>query len=164
MGLQVFGLDASPEMLNVCRSKGISADLRQLDIRTTPWPYPEGYFDHVIACGMLLFLDDLAPVFQEAARVVRARGLFAFTTKAPLPEHGPEAHSSKYLTDVIGGVTIFSHRKAYLEELMVSCGFESQKDLEFWVGVDRTERREPFWAFVAHQTNTKRKDDVETKN
>jgi len=107
-------------MLNVCRSKGISADLRQLDIRTTPWPYPEGYFDHVIACGMLLFLDDLAPVFQEAARVVRARGLFAFTTKAPLPEHGPEAHSSKYLTDVIGGVTIFSHRKAYLEELMLT--------------------------------------------
>jgi len=163
-GLQVFGLDASPEMLNVCRSKGIAADLKQFDICTRPWPYPDGYFDHMIACGMLHFLDDLAPVFQETARVVRMGGLYAFTTKAPRPEHEPGAHSSKYSTEVISGVPIFSHRKAYLEALMTNFGFELLKDLEFWVGVDRTERREPFLAFITRQTNTRRRDDVETKN
>ena len=163
-GLQIFGLDASLEMLDVCRSKGIAADLKQFDIRTRPWPYPDGYFDHVIACGMLHFLDDLDPIFQQAARVVRAGGLFAFTTKAPLPEHEPEAHASEYSTEVISGVPIFSHRKGYLEALMASCGFEVLKDLEFLVGVDQTERRDSYLALVTHKTNTPRRDDVETKN
>jgi ubiquinone/menaquinone biosynthesis C-methylase UbiE len=163
-GLQVFGLDASPEMLNICRSKSIAAELRQFDIRARPWPYPDGYFDHVIACGVLHFLDDLAPVFQEAARVVRMGGLCAFTTKAPRPGHEPEAHSSKYSTEVIGGVTVFSHRKAYLEALMASCGFEMLKDLEFLVGVDQTKRRDLYLALVTCKTNTGRRGNVETKN
>jgi predicted TPR repeat methyltransferase len=153
MGLQVFGLDASLEMLKVCRSKGIATDLKQFDIRTRPWPYPDGCFDHVIACGMLHFLDDLDPIFQEAARMVKVGGLFAFTTKIPRFEHEPEAHSSKYSTEVISGVPIFSHRTAYLETLMASCGFETLKDLEFLVGVDRTERRDPYLALVNHKTD-----------
>jgi predicted TPR repeat methyltransferase len=164
VGLQVFGLDASPEMLNVCRSKGIAADLRQFDIRKSPWPYSDGYFDHVVACGMLHFLDDLAPVFQETARVIRMGGLYAFTTKVPRPEHEPEAHSSKYSTEVISGVPIFSHRQAYLEELMASCGFEVLKDLEFLVGVDQIELRDPYLALVTRKTNTARRGNVETKN
>ena len=154
-GLQVFGLDASLEMLDVCRSKGFAADLRQFDLRAGPWPYPDRYFDHGMACGVLHFLDDLTPIFQEAARVIRVGGLFAFTTKVPPPEHGAETHSSNYSTDVISGVTIFSHHRAYLEELMASCGFETLKDLEMMVGVDRTERRDLYLALVTHKTNTR---------
>lgn len=163
-GLQVFGLDASSEMLNVCRSKDIASALRQLDIRTTPWPYPDGYFDHVIACGMLHFLDDLAPIFHEAARVIRMGGLFAFTTKTPRPEHKPEARSSKYSTEIISGATVFSHRRPYLKALMTNCGFEMLKDLEFLAGVDRTGRRDPYVALVTRKTNTGRSGNAETKN
>jgi SAM-dependent methyltransferase len=163
-GLQVFGLDISLEMLNVCRSKGIAVELQHLDIRATPWPYLDGYFDHVIACGVLHFLDDLVPIFQETARVVRAGGLFAFTTKAPLPERQPEAPSHKYSTEVISGVTVFSHRKAYLDELMTSCGFGTLKDLELWVGVDQTERCDPFSVFVTYKTNIRTNSHVAAKD
>lgn len=157
-GLQVFGLDNAREMLDVCRSKGIAAELRQFDLRTGPWPYPDGYFDHVLACGVLHFLDDLAPIFCEAARVVRAGGLFAFTTKVPPPE--TQSAQSKYATEIISGVTIFSHHTAYLAELMGSCGFEIRKDLELLVGVDQTDRRDPYCAFTTWKTNTKSRSDV----
>jgi predicted TPR repeat methyltransferase len=152
LGLQVFGLDDSPKMLDVCRSKGIATELRQLDIRATPWPYPDSYFDHLIACGVLHFLGDLAPIFQEAARVVRIRGLFTFVTKAPPTESQPGTYS----TEIISGVTIFLHQKAYIEGLMASCGFENLKRLVLLLGVDQTERRDPYCAFVTRKTNAKR--------
>ena len=153
LGLQVFGLDASAEMLKVCQSKGIATDLKQFDLRTKPWPYPADYFNHVLACGVLHFLDELDPVFQEITRVVKIGGLFAFTTKIPRSEPEPEAHSSRYSLEVISGVPIFSHRKAYLETLLASCGFETLKDLEFLVDTDQTERRDPYLALVTHKTN-----------
>jgi predicted TPR repeat methyltransferase len=154
-GLQAFGLDASAEMLNVCRAKGIAADLRQLDIRIKPWPYADGYFDHVIACGVFHFLDDLDPVFQEASRVVRRGGLYAFTTKVPRLEREREATSQKYAAEVISGVAIFSHRKAYLDELIAGGGFETLKDLEILIGVDQTNLNDPYLAIVTRKTNSK---------
>ncbi|MBN1428544.1 MAG: class I SAM-dependent methyltransferase [Anaerolineae bacterium] len=148
-GLQVSGMDASLEMLNVCRAKDVAVELRQLDVRAMPWPYPDGTFDHLTACGVLHFLDDLAPIFQEAARVVRPGGLFAFTTKVPLAETqlGPDRCSM----EIISGVEIFSHRKTYIGQMVTSNGFEMLKDLEIFVGVDRVERREPFCVFVARK-------------
>jgi predicted TPR repeat methyltransferase len=152
LGLRVLGLDASPEMLSICRSKGFAVELRQHDIRATPWPYPDSHFDHAIAFGVLHFLDDLAPIFQETARAVRAGGLFVFMTKAPPTESQPG--SSGYSTEVISGVTIFLHHKTYIENLMANCGFENLKSLGLLIGVDHSERRDPYCVFVTRKRNT----------
>ena len=47
---------------------------------------------------------------------------------------------------------------------MASFGFEMLKDLDLLVGVDQTERRDPYLALVTHKTNARGTDDVETKN
>jgi hypothetical protein len=62
------------------------------------------------------------------------------------------------------GVPIFSHRQAHLEALMASFGFEMLKDLDLLVGVDQTERRDPYLALVTRKTNARGTGDVETKN
>ncbi len=162
-GLHIFGMDNSSEMLNICRSKGIAASLKQLDVRTIPWPYPDACFDHVIACGMLHFLDDLGPIFQEVTRVLRPDGLFAFTIKAPHVEHASETQSLKYSAEVISGVMIFSHHKTYLEALLADCGFERMKDMQFLAGVDQAERQDPYLALVARKSKIDRKLDEETE-
>jgi ubiquinone/menaquinone biosynthesis C-methylase UbiE len=59
VGLQVSGLDISPEMINTVRLKDIAVELKHFDIRNKPWPFLDGYFDHVIACGIFHFLADL---------------------------------------------------------------------------------------------------------
>jgi predicted TPR repeat methyltransferase len=145
-GLEVFGLDNSAGMLAVCRAKGIAADLREHDLLVTPWPYPDGFFDHVIASGVLHFLGELEPVFREAARVVRPGGLFAFTAKAPLP--GSASGERGYTSEAIGGVEIFAHGRDYLEALLARDGFELLKDLEILVPAGGPDRRDPYFAFA----------------
>ncbi len=39
LGLYVYGLDYSNEMLEVCRQKNIAVDLKQFDLNDTPLPY-----------------------------------------------------------------------------------------------------------------------------
>ncbi len=82
-GLSVYGMDFSPVMLDLCRAKGFAKELKQHNIQEAPWPYPAEAFDHVMCCGVMHFLSDLEPVFNETRRVIRAGGIFAFTTKAP---------------------------------------------------------------------------------
>jgi ubiquinone/menaquinone biosynthesis C-methylase UbiE len=82
-GLQVTEMDFSKEMLNLCRAKGIANELKLHDLQATPWPFPTRNFDYLVCCGVFHFLSDLDRVFEEAKRVLREEGIFAFTTKAP---------------------------------------------------------------------------------
>jgi ubiquinone/menaquinone biosynthesis C-methylase UbiE len=145
-GLQVSGLDFSLDMLNIVRLKGITVELKQFDIRNKPWPYPDGYFDHLIACGVLHFFFDLAPIFLEASRVVRSGGILAFTTKAPQYEITPVI--SKIYTERICNVTVFLHNITSINALIEESGFTKLKHVEYMDGVDETERRDPYHAWV----------------
>jgi ubiquinone/menaquinone biosynthesis C-methylase UbiE len=78
-GLRVSGFDNSAEMLHVCRSKGFSGKIVQHDLRNIPFPYEMSCFDHILSLAVLNFFNDLAPIFQEAARVIKSKGIFGFT-------------------------------------------------------------------------------------
>ncbi len=144
-GLQVFGFDSSPEMLAVCEGKGIAVELKQHDIHEIPWPYADGAFDHIIACGVFHFLPDLDPVFREASRLLRPDGIFAFTTKVP-----PGEESSPYLTEVIQGTRLYLHQRATLERLMNSFGLSLCKELRLLVRTGRS-TDDVFPAFVTQK-------------
>ena len=145
-GLLVSGLDISLEMLNIVRSKGITADLKQFDIRVNPWPYPDGFFDHMVACGVLHFMDDLTPIFLEAARVLKPGGILAFSTKAPPVEDATAP--GIYSTEIICNVTVFLHHIRYITALMAECGFKTLKHMVYVDCVDETGRRDPYNAWV----------------
>ncbi len=130
-GIKVYGIDNSLEMLSMCQSKNIAVELKQVDIAVKPWPFPDSYFDHVIACGVLHFIPALETIFQEVARVVHPKGIFAFTVKSPLAVTNAEGNPSRYITEMIEGEQIYSHFSTYYEELSSSCGFEMLKRLKF---------------------------------
>jgi ubiquinone/menaquinone biosynthesis C-methylase UbiE len=157
-GLQVSGLDFSLEMLNVVRLKGIAVDLKQFDIRNKPWPYQDGYFDHMVACGVLHFQADLAPIFLEASRVVRSGGIFAFTTKAP--QHDTTPGLSKIFTERICNVTVFLHNIACINALIEDSGFRKLKQLEYMDGVDETDRRDPYNAWVNRRIDDRKSNNL----
>jgi predicted TPR repeat methyltransferase len=145
LGLQLFGVDASQEMLNICRAKNIAVELKQFDLEDTPLPYADDSFDHVVSCGVLHFFDDLAIIFQEVARVIRPNGIFAFTIKAPPNEITAIAEET---TD---GVTIFMHSGAYIAQCIANSQFEMLKELRFFVGNNRDQYAELFCAFVVRR-------------
>lgn len=72
-GLEVVCTDLSPEMVRLCREKGLEAhemDFLRLD-------FPDGHFDGLFAQNCLLHVpkEDFADVLQEIRRVVRPGGL-----------------------------------------------------------------------------------------
>jgi len=144
-GLVISGIDVSQKMLNICQDKAIAADLKLFDVSTGPWPYPEAAFDHVVCCGVLHFFEDLGLVFSEAGRVMRAEGVFGFTTKV-----APAGIAGVYL-EVIGGTPIFSHEPKRLDQLIVDNGFETLKMTRGLVGNERDQPDGLFRAYVTRK-------------
>jgi SAM-dependent methyltransferase len=71
-GHRVIGVDSSPEMLDVARSKLPNAELHLGEL--TDLPLPDASVDLVV-CGLALaHVPDLTPVMAEFARVVRPGG------------------------------------------------------------------------------------------
>ncbi|MBB4822825.1 SAM-dependent methyltransferase [Sporosarcina luteola] len=73
-GLHTFSTDVSPEMIQLCKEKGLSADVMSfynLD-------FPGGQFDSIWALNCLLHVPkaDIKGVLKEIKRVVKPSGLF----------------------------------------------------------------------------------------
>ena len=74
-GLDIHGLDISPQMLDACRRKGFSS-LHLHDLGKPPYPFDSESIDHAVCSGVFNFFSDLSPVFQETRRILRKGGLF----------------------------------------------------------------------------------------
>ena len=132
-GLEVHGMDFSPAMLEICRSKQIAFDLMLHDLTQTPWPYPTARFDHAICCGVLHFIAELDGIFGEAARVLLPGSVFAFTTRQPA---GPAALSTPFERHMAGDFAIYSHDTAHVPTLLARHGFAVLKTQRCLIGDD----------------------------
>lgn len=133
-GLQVFGLDGSSEVLKVCRTKGFASELKVHDLRDLPLPYLSQSFDHIISVAVLNSFMDLAPLFGEAARIIKMNGVFAFTVEEQKP--GMEDRYAINRVDVSErpdetAVMLFRHSEEYIKQVSGRNGFEFLKALEF---------------------------------
>jgi predicted TPR repeat methyltransferase len=155
-GLEVSGIDASPEMLEVCRAKNFARELRQHDIRQIPLPYPDGGFDHVVACGVFHLIDRLEPMVSEASRLLKEKGTFAFTFEKHrvgaddgIPVRAGEV--SKRI-DEESGVEIFRHSESYIKRLLGENGLVVLKTAEFVATVHpETGRKDHYRAVVTRK-------------
>lgn len=136
-GLRISGFDSSQEMLDTCASKGFAAQLVRHDLQHVPFPYPPQSFDHVISLGVLNFFADLAPVFEEAARIIRPHGLFGFTVEERKP-----GQQAEYVIRTSGGagreneeevVNMYRHSDAHIRGLLAGNGLTPLKGFEFLV-------------------------------
>jgi SAM-dependent methyltransferase len=96
-GHDVRGYDVSPGMLSVARAKLPDVELGPADLRDLPVPDDEA--DLFVVTLALAHVPDLAPVFAEAARVLRtgghfvvsdSRGVLAGATLQPMPQETPD--------------------------------------------------------------------------
>jgi SAM-dependent methyltransferase len=68
-GASVAGLDASPALLEIARSRVPEADLRVGDLQFLP--YADDTFDLVAGFNAFFFADDIVAALREAARVAK---------------------------------------------------------------------------------------------
>ena len=122
VGLKVYGLDASQEMLEACRIKSFTEALTRCDIFQEPIPYENDFFNHVICCGVLHFLSDLNGLFSEVKRVMKRGGIFAFTI-------APQKTTADFIKEPTAwNISIFRHSPGYILNLLKTNGIELLKE------------------------------------
>lgn len=132
VGLKVYGLDKSEDMLSACQFKSFAEELKECDVIRQTIPCPDNSFDHVVSCGFLHFVGDLNSLFSEVKRVVKKEGIFAFTI-------APQETGNDYIKEPTAwGVPIFKHALPYIMDLLKKNGLELLKEQRLLVkGADK---------------------------
>jgi ubiquinone/menaquinone biosynthesis C-methylase UbiE len=144
IGLKVFGLDSSQEMLNACESKSFAQSLNLYDMTCERIPYEDNYFNHVICCGVMHFMGELKDLYYEVERVMKPGGIFTCT----IAPQNTELNYTK--EDTAWGVPIFKHSMKYILELFAENSFKLQKEQRLLIkGADKVKYDMLFSALVA---------------
>src|SRR3954470_12458448 len=108
---ELIALDFSPGMLDVARRRVPSSRARfvEHDI-TRPWPVESESVDVVVGNLVLEHVHELAPVFAEAGRVLRAGGQLFFCELHPYRQlRGGQAHFVDTHTEETVHVAAYRH-------------------------------------------------------
>ena len=103
--MDVWGLDGSKKMIEICRKKNLHKDLKIFDLsqENLCLPYQNNFFEQAISSGAMYFIADIEPIIKEVARILWAGGTFVFDIQEP------EKNKQDYLIDsnnkLIGKVT-----------------------------------------------------------
>lgn len=100
------GIDLSPRMVELAADKGCYDELSVGDL-IEYLQNANHEFDLVVAADVLVYLGELAPLFQETGQRLKARGYFLFSTESAeedvkLRESGRYAHSTAYIQECLG--------------------------------------------------------------
>ncbi len=130
-GLEITGLDGSPEMLDECTQKNFAKELEQYNIQNVPLPYPDNSFSHVLCCGVFHFFGDLMPIIRDSCRLLRIGGIFAFTIASPTAND--KASIIGNIPDFIEsptawGIPIFKHTDKYIQSISKELGLKILKE------------------------------------
>jgi SAM-dependent methyltransferase len=79
--VSIDGVDLTPEMLDAARSKGVYRVLVEGDVASTG--LESGAYDAVTACLVDEHLPELAPLYNEAARIAKPRAILVLVGYHP---------------------------------------------------------------------------------
>lgn len=110
---EMVGVDLSAQMIARARATGCYGELHVADMLAGLRAEEDASCDLVLATDALVYVADLVPLLQDAARVLIADGILAFTT---------ETHGGAGVT--LGAGLRYAHAEAYVREAMRGTSFE----------------------------------------
>lgn len=130
LGLSIYGIDASKEMLDMCKAKSFAKQLKLYDITRDKIPFGDKFFHHATAIGVLNFFPSLESVFNDIKRVLKKNGVFAFTILPNLDFNSTNKKKTPHFTKhpTPWGVAIYKHSADYLSSLLKKNSFELLKE------------------------------------
>jgi len=63
--VELYGLDNSTELPEICKTKGIFNQVRLFDLSEEQFPHPDLTFDHVVCTVVFHFFSDLEHIFKN---------------------------------------------------------------------------------------------------
>lgn len=134
-GLQIFGIDGSSKMIDICQSKGIADKLKIVDLTKRAIWFENVKFDHVISHGVFHLIGNLESVFQQTYSILNNNGCFGFTFEKimdTIDDYEESATCGLFEREnVQSGIKVFRHTEKYILELMKLNGFQLLKQTEF---------------------------------
>jgi predicted TPR repeat methyltransferase len=106
-----IGIDLAPKMIEQARASSLYAELEVADMVDGLRGKPDASANLILAADAVVYVGDLAPVLNEAKRVLAPGGVFAFT----LETHGGDGV-------VIGEGLRYAHGKRNVREKVVGAG------------------------------------------
>lgn len=133
---EIYGVDVSPNMLDICRVKYPNVKLSQIfsirDIEKI-----DDYFDIVISSGTIEFIEDLDMLFQQVRRKQGKDSIFAFTYEPIIYLH-PFQKDEKSLTVLdkssklyVEKFYTYRHKPQEILNLLNKNNYEIIEDYEF---------------------------------
>jgi predicted TPR repeat methyltransferase len=105
------GIDLSPRMLDQARATGLYSGLEESEMLQGLRGKPDAGADLIIAADAMVYVSDFVPLLREAARVLVADGLLAFTA---------ETHDGQGV--ILGAGLRYAHGAAYVREAIDAAG------------------------------------------
>jgi predicted TPR repeat methyltransferase len=123
----LVGVDLSANMLQKARARNIYQRLEKAELLDMMRGESASSYDLIIAADVFVYLGKLDQVFQEAMRLLRTGGHFAFSVKSieatAHAETNPDAPKDYQLNDT----GRYAHSSAYLHRLAADIGFVSHR-------------------------------------
>jgi predicted TPR repeat methyltransferase len=107
-----IGIDLSPRMIEQARAAGFYAELEVADMVAGLRSKADGSANLILAADAMCYVSDIAPLLNEAKRVLAPGGVFAFT----LETHGADGVA-------IGAGLRYAHGKKVVRDKVVAAGF-----------------------------------------
>jgi predicted TPR repeat methyltransferase len=121
---QLVGVDLSAKMLEKAATRGLYARLEHLDLVAMMKLEPPDSYDVVIAADVLVYIGRLDHLVAQVRRILRTRGLFAFSVESldVAEGHAPGADADRDFR--LAPTGRYVHSAAYLRALAFDQGFE----------------------------------------
>ncbi len=142
-GLNVTGVDNSPDMLLVCEQKKFASQLVFHDLND-PLPFENEQFHHVTSCGVFHYFEKPEFIINEAARVLKSRGSFSFTV---IDADQNINLDDAYIFGSLLGDRVYKHKSSDILKTTSKLNLELKKSTYF-LGVNTNNSLVFFRAFV----------------
>lgn len=129
---KITGIDGSEKMLEQSKKKNIGSTHIQHNLETIPYPLEKNQFDAVISNGVFHLIHPLKPVFTEVKRMLKPKGIFAFTYEnTDIISGSTEIEKGVWEKKMETGVLTYKHDYTNIKKLLTTKGFKHLHEKQF---------------------------------
>ncbi len=149
LGLQITGLDGSPQMLNECHKKNIAQKLVVHDLEKQPLPFVKNAFDIILSNAVFHLIYPFEPLFSEIGRICKTGGLFIFTFENAFQNKGYVIkNKGVWETQTPSGVVTYKYSKNHISTQLKTNGFRLLKQKRFLAFYNKEFQKKYFFTAI----------------
>jgi len=151
-GLNIFGIDGSSNMIDICRDKGITDNLELVDFTKKRSWFESTSFDHIISHAVFHLIGDLEFIFKQSSTILNDNGYFGFTYERKSKEkdgYRKTPFDGVYENiNLKSGIKSYQHSERYINEQLKKNGFKVVKKTEFLAFFDSKSNVKKFFNII----------------